>query len=202
MKNIPQFIAKYRKQVIDGCDGQGLFPSVCMAQMMLEGGGNKTQYGEFGLSQLAYKYNNYGGIKKWAGYTGKSVEFKTAEETPAGKVYYIYSYFCVFTDVTDFVKWRTIFLKRNARYAKAGVFDAKTPLQQITALKNAGYATDVKYVSKIMSIINQYKLTTLDDELKKKLLAVNNVLSPNVSPLWSNIFTRLFFPVDSTKNVQ
>ena len=202
MKNIPKFIATYRKQVIDGCDGQGLFPSVCMAQMMLEGGGNLTQLGEFGLSTLAYKYNNYGGIKKWTGFTGATVKMKTGEETKTGKVYFIYSDFCVFKDVTDFIKWRTIFLKRNGRYAKAGVFDAKTPTEQITALKNAGYATDVKYVSKIMSIINQYKLTTLDDELKKKLLALNNIVNPNVSPLWSNIFTRLFFPVDSTKNVQ
>ena len=170
MKNIPQFIAKYRKQVVDGCDGQGLFPSVCMAQMMLEGGGYKIQLGNFGLSTLAYKYNNYGGIKKWAGFTGATVKMKTGEETKTGKVYFIYSDFCVFKDVTDFIKWRNVFIKRNARYKNSGVFIAKTPLEQITALKNAGYATDVKYVSKIMSIINQYNLSTLDDELKKKCL--------------------------------
>lgn len=173
-----------------------------MAQMMLEGGGSTNQYGDFGLSLLAYKYNNYGGIKKWSGYTGSSVAMKTGEETKAGKTYMITADFCVFSDVTDFIKWRTVFLKRNSRYYKNGVFSAVTPLAQITALKNAGYATDTKYVSKIMSIVNQYKLSSLDERLKKKL---NPVSTSPVGGSRLNLFQYLmniFNPIDSAKNAQ
>jgi N-acetylmuramoyl-L-alanine amidase CwlA len=45
-------------------------------------------------------------------------------------------------------------------YAKAK--EAKTPKDFIVALKNAGYATDLKYVDKVMNIIKKYNLEKYD----------------------------------------
>ena len=53
-------------------------------------------------------------------------------------------------------------LKENQRYTNAGVFTASTPEAQAQALKNAGYATDPNYVSKLTGIINNYNLKVYD----------------------------------------
>lgn len=168
MTNLDKFIKLYQDDIVDSCLGTGLFPSVCLTQMILEGGGNTVKLGEFGLSTLAYKYNNYGGIKAWAGYTGKTVKMPT-KEVINGKTITVTATFCHFESVKDFVKWRTIFLKRNSRYKKYGVFSAETPIKQFQALKAAGYATDPNYVASLTRIYNQYNLRKLDELLKKKV---------------------------------
>lgn len=58
-------------------------------------------------------------------------------------------------------------LLKKPRYVRAGVLTATTPLQYATALKNAGYATDPKYVEKIMNIVNKYNLTKYDVQVNK-----------------------------------
>jgi mannosyl-glycoprotein endo-beta-N-acetylglucosaminidase/stage II sporulation protein P len=52
---------------------------------------------------------------------------------------------------TDYIR----FLKTNPRYTNAGVFTAKTPQEQIEAIKRAGYATAPNYVELVMGIINK-----------------------------------------------
>lgn len=47
------------------------------------------------------------------------------------------------------------FIEENSRYRKAGAFDhAGDPYGYITALKNAGYATDPNYIAKVSTLIN------------------------------------------------
>ncbi len=166
MKNVQQFIDKYKDGIADALKGTGLFPSVLMAQLIQESSG---QYGDYGLSYLAHKYHNYGGIKHGSWYPHDKVKMRTGEETKAGVKYTIYANFIVCKDFLDFVKWRVVFLKKNSRYKTFGVFDAATPLQQIQALKNAGYATDTQYVSRVAAHVTTYNLTQLDEVLKKKV---------------------------------
>ncbi len=195
MKNIKKFIELNRADIVSACVGTGLFPSVLMGQLIQESSGD---YGEYGLSGLAYKYNNYAGIKAWGGYTGKRVKLKTGEQTTAGKSYTIYADFCFFEDFKDFLKWRTVFLKKNRTYSTNGVFTAKTPYEQIVALKKAGYATDVNYVSRVYSHITVNGLMSLDVDLKKKSEPV--LENPIQSTSWfSRIMQTFSLVVDSAQ---
>ncbi|WP_025146176.1 glucosaminidase domain-containing protein [Pedobacter jeongneungensis] len=198
MKNIKKFLELNGADIVSACVGTGLFPSVLMGQLIQESSG---QYGDYGLSYLAYKYNNYGGIKKWSGYSGSSVKMKTGEDTKNGVPYVIQADFCVFSDFKDFLKWRTIFLKRNRGYDKAGVFNAKMPYEQIVALKKAGYATDVQYVSRVYSQITTYNLTKLDDELKKKLIPKLEapLLTASSSGWFKTLLQTFSLTIDTTK---
>lgn len=166
MKNVQKFIDLHKDAIADALKGTGLFPSVLMAQLIQESSGS---YGEYGLSYLAYKYHNYGGIKFWSGYTGDKVKMRTGEETSGGKKYNIYADFIVCKDFIDFVKWRVVFLTKNGRYQKFGVFSAATPELQIAALKNAGYATDTQYIARVSAHLRTHNLYQLDEVLKKKV---------------------------------
>lgn len=70
------FINKYADWVISSTFGTGIFPSVKMAQMIIESGNSAGIAGE---SSLAKKYNNYFGIKADSSWKGKSVNLATGE---------------------------------------------------------------------------------------------------------------------------
>ncbi|MED1954600.1 glycoside hydrolase family 73 protein [Brevibacillus centrosporus] len=53
-------------------------------------------------------------------------------------------------------------LLKKDRYVNSGVWKAKTPREYAEALKRGGYATDPNYVTNIMKIVDQYKLTRFD----------------------------------------
>lgn len=55
-------------------------------------------------------------------------------------------------------------LLKKPRYVRAGVWQANTPRAFAEALHRAGYATDPRYVDKIMAIVNQYGLTRFDSK--------------------------------------
>jgi N-acetylmuramoyl-L-alanine amidase len=188
MTNGTKFLTLFKADIVASCVGTGLFPSVMFCQMVLEGSGNKVKLGEYSLSSLAYNYNNFGGIKSWAGYTGKTVVFNT-NEVVNGKTITIKASFCHFTSIADFCKWRTVFLTKNSRYTKYGVFKAKTPYEQMVALKKAGYATDPDYVNKLMNVYNTYGLVSLDAELKKKIEPIKEVFNNSVLQDILNLFT-------------
>ncbi|PZR20407.1 MAG: peptidoglycan hydrolase, partial [Azospira oryzae] len=59
---------------------------------------------------------------------------------------------------------RIEFLKKNQRYAKAGVFTAKSPEDQADALKLAKYATDPNYNTVLKNLISRLNLEDLDAE--------------------------------------
>ena len=152
------FIAKYSNAVINACIGTAIFPSVKMAQMALETG--------WGRSIPA---NNAFGIKasgaKSPYWKGDVYNSKT-KEVYNGKTVTITDGFRAYKSVQDSIADHNYFLETNPRYTRAGVFSAATPEDQARALKAAGYATDPNYAEKLISIINEYDLKTLD--LKKK----------------------------------
>ena len=53
-------------------------------------------------------------------------------------------------------------MKNNSRYPDAGVFSAKTPLDQVKAIASAGYATESDYVSVTMQVVKDNNLTQYD----------------------------------------
>jgi len=149
--------------VIKAAKGTGLFPSLFMAQAILESGN--------GQSSLAKNYNNHFGIKASKAWKGKVVRLNTREVFD-GREVYIQDGFRWYENVQDSFKDRVKFLQENARYRSNGVFDAKSPEEQADALQRAGYATDPNYASTLKSIISANNLKELDliSDKKKDLL--------------------------------
>ena len=157
--NRSEYINRYKDIVTNSTTGTGLFPSVMMAQAILESGNGNTS--------LASQYNNHFGVKAGYNWQGQKVNMQT-REVVAGNSLMIGDYFRVYANASDSFNDRNHMLASNANYSKAGVFSAATPEQQAIALQNAGYATDPNYASILISLINQHNLKALDTVVKKK----------------------------------
>lgn len=148
-----EFIDKYSNDVIDATCGTNLFPSVKMAQMIIESADGN---GVAGNSITFTQANNAFGIKQGIGWNGPVKSFSTPNDANAVSVFRVYP------SIKDSIIDHTYFLENNSRYKNAGVFDAKTPEEQIIAIANAGYAESPTYASAIIKIINDYNLKDLD----------------------------------------
>ncbi len=138
--------------------GTGLFPSVMMAQAILESGN--------GESLLAKNYNNHFGIKASPSWRGKRVNLAT-EEVSSGLAYHTDADFRVYDSAEDSFTDRNKILLENPAYNQAGVFKAVSPEQQAMALQVAGYASDLNYSSLLINIIDHNNLTELDREAER-----------------------------------
>lgn len=153
-----EYVQKFRNVVLEAVKGTGLFPSLTMAQAILE---SSDRSGVPGNSSLARIHNNHFGIKADKAWIGPKVNLKTREVIDGSEVV-IGDYFRVYEDPTQSFRDRVAFLKRNQRYTKAGVFTAKTPGEQAEALQKAGYATDPNYASILKKLIGSLDLEELD----------------------------------------
>jgi flagellum-specific peptidoglycan hydrolase FlgJ len=139
-----EFVSKYGGQAKAAANGSGIFLETILGQAILESSSGK--------STLSSKYNNYFGIKANSAWKGRSVNMKTREVFNGNSVN-INSNFRVYDSFFDSAKDYINFLKVNPRYTKAGVFKARTYVQQIQAIKDAGYATGLNYVSAVVGIV-------------------------------------------------
>lgn len=154
------FIAKHRKDVIEATIGTPIFPSVKMAQMIIE---SSDKYGVAGNGITARLANNYFGIKANSAWTGEKMAFSTPNDGQP------VNYFRVYPSAKDSVQDHTKFLQVNPRYS--AVFTATTPVDQLIAIEKAGYAEGAGYAAKLAKIISDYGLEELDREaveIKKK----------------------------------
>ena len=152
-----KFINDTADIVISACKNMPLFPSVCMAQLILESGWGKHHAGGA---------NNYFGIKA----TGKTTPYWTGESTKAdtlevinGKTIKIKDGFRKYANMEQSIKDRNHLLTMNKRYAKA--LTMTTAEEQIKEIHRAGYATDPQYSFKIINMIYKYKLKKLDEKI-------------------------------------
>lgn len=154
------FIYQNSGAVIQSVRGSGFFPSVKMAQMIIESSG-KDEKGVFtiGRGLAVRKANNYFGIKADTNWKGKKVALNTPKD---GKPV---SYFRVYPTVQDSLNDHTAFLLKNPRYTKHGVFQAKSPQEQALALQKAGYSESPTYANALLKIIKAYGLERLDKGL-------------------------------------
>ena len=146
----------------------GIFASVSAAQMILESG--------YVTTDLAQNANNCFGMKcnlsgnTWPGSTwdGKSkYTKKTGEQKPDGTSYTVTADFRKYPCIEDSIADHSAYIlgaKNGSALRYAGVTKAKDYKEQITIIKNGGYATDVNYVSKVCSIIERYGLNKYDCE--------------------------------------
>ena len=144
----------------------GILASVTAAQFILESG--------YGQTELAQAANNCFGMKKslsgntWAGSTwdGKSIYTKkTQEDDGKGNLYTITADFRKYPCVEDSIGDHSAYLlgaKNGSALRYAGLKGERDYKKAIKIIKDGGYATDTKYVSKICSIIERWNLTALD----------------------------------------
>jgi hypothetical protein len=149
------FIIKYGPRIVNASRRSGLLPSVVAAQMALE-----TGWGEHITA------NNAFGIKAAKG--DPSVSASTLEFT-GGKMAAMDQDFREYNSVDESIVDHGMFLRKNPRYEKAGVFRAKNPSQQAEAIHKAGYATDPDYSTKLISIIKKHGLEQLDADSPDRL---------------------------------
>lgn len=153
MSKQTDFINKHSSAVIQSTKGTKLFPSVKMAQMIIESG--------WGGSANARLANNYFGIKKGVGWNGPTIWLNTPRDANPR------SEFRKYPSAAASIKDHSDFLIKNKRYTTAGVFEARTPEDQIRALVKGKYAESSNYFNALMDIINQNNLKSLDTQVNK-----------------------------------
>lgn len=112
----------------------------------------------WGKSLLASKYFNYFGLKCGSSWTGKSVNLKTKEEYKAGQLTTIKDNFRAYSSIGLGIKGYFEFIK-NKRYSNLKT--ANNPRQYLEYIKADAYATDSKYVNKVMKVVDNYVLPCL-----------------------------------------
>lgn len=129
----------------------GLYASVMLAQAALESGYGKSPSGDY----------NYFGIKCF----NSNCKYLQTREVYGGVSKVIRDGFQNFESKEAGWEGYAMFIwGKGAAVDYTGASKAKSPTPQaaITAIKNAGYATDPNYIPMIMSIINTYDLTKYD----------------------------------------
>jgi flagellum-specific peptidoglycan hydrolase FlgJ len=153
-----KFIGTVLEGAVKNYDIYKIYPSVTIAQAILESG--------WGKSDKAIKYNNLFGVKADKSWQGKTVRL-SSKEWIGGRMISITSTWRVYNSLKDSIIDHGKFLYTRPWYANAGVFKAKNYVEQITAIKKGGYCTDPNYVSKVCRIINQYNLWKYDSNGKR-----------------------------------
>jgi len=151
-----QFIKKYYPIAEKLTAGTNIFPSVMLAQAIIESSGRVDGVWLVGQSLLSRAANNYFGIKDSAGWKGQTISLKTGEFLNGQKVT-VTGVFRKYATVEDSFRDYINFLQVNPRYKTAGVFTAKTPQEQTAALQKAGYATDPNYSKLLNAVMEGFK---------------------------------------------
>lgn len=172
-----------------------ILASVSAAQFILESG--------YGKSELAQNANNMFGMKaglsnnNWSGSTwdGKSrYTMKTGEEYQVGIYTTIVADFRIYNSVEDSVADHSAYLlgaKRGSSLRYNGLAGEKDYKKAIQIIKNGGYATDSKYVSKICNIIERFNLTQYDVVNTKKVIYRVQVGAYNIKGNAENMLKRV-----------
>lgn len=140
-----QYFDRYKGLAIDQMKRYHIPASITLAQGVFESGAGK--------SRLALKSNNHFGIKCHNSWTGGRVY--AADDTPN-------DCFRRYNNVRESYEDHSLFLVKGQRYQ--GLFRLKTTDYKGWAhgLKKAGYATNPKYASQLIEIIQLYKLYQYD----------------------------------------
>lgn len=162
-----EFIAKLAPFAVQlRLEGSPLFPSVRLAQNLLETGGKIPSW------------NNLGGIKVGSGkpnewWDGSSVN-KATWEVINGQRVNTAANFRAYKSVYHFYKDQDL-LFALSRYER--VRNAKTPEEQAAMLQICGYATDPAYPGKLMALINAHDLKKYDAEVDNVIKALEDKIT-------------------------
>jgi flagellum-specific peptidoglycan hydrolase FlgJ len=182
-----EFIKKYSNDVILATQGTPIFPSVKMAQFIIESANSK---GESGKGITFVKANNGFGIKADKNYKGAKMAFNTPKDGQP------INYFRVYAAPIDSIRDHSKFLLENKRYRNAGAFTATTPEDQVKAIAAAGYAEGKNYATTLIALINAYNLKALD---KQKASPQSPKTSNNAALLFILAAAAIYYVADQNK---
>ncbi len=157
--NLKAFIEKYADAALAAGKKEGVPYDAMLAQIAHESG--------IPLSELAARYNNFGGIK----FTG------TGESTPPMRTFeegqgYIMARFRAFPTAEEGIQQQAKFFTENSRYKNALNYP-RNPERFIQEVAKAGYATDSLYAQKVIVMLKN---------VQKILVELNKPLSKDVQP--------------------
>ena len=113
----------------------------------------------WGSSMLATQGHNLFGVKADKSWKGNTINLRTREFLN-GRWCFVNALWRKYPSWLGGFNDHAEFLHNNKRYEKA--FLAKSVEEFIVEIANAGYATDPLYASKIISIIKEHQLKSLD----------------------------------------
>ena len=152
------YIEKYKNIAKDDMQQYGIPASIILGQGILESGA--------GTGPLSAKANNHFGIKCHEEWTGPSVRYNDDVENECFRKY---------KDPSESYRDHSLFLITRAHYSSLFKLDKTDYKSWAKGLKNAGYATDIAYPTKLIAIIERYHLQKFDSEvLGNDYVASNN----------------------------
>ncbi|MBU2995348.1 glucosaminidase domain-containing protein [Cellulophaga baltica] len=145
INSVEEYIATFAEIAQFEMKAYGIPASITLAQGILESGA--------GRSTLVKKTNNHFGIKCHTGWKG---DYDFHDDDEKGECFRKYNHpMYSFRDHSEF-------LSSRARYSFLFDLDNDDYRNWAKGLKQAGYATDRKYPSKLISFIEQYQLYKYD----------------------------------------
>lgn len=129
-------------------DAHGIPYGFTIAQAALESGWCTSR-----LSRAAF---NLFGVKADPSWHGDTVLLPTKEQDKHGVAHTEMAKWRRYKTWAECLEDRAKFFTENKRYHKA--FEHKDSIGFAQAVADAGYATDIHYAHKLISVINQYKL--------------------------------------------
>jgi flagellum-specific peptidoglycan hydrolase FlgJ len=140
------YIEKYNKVAQSNKNKYGIPASIILGQAILESGS--------GTGPLCVQANNHFGIKCHKDWNGPSISF---DDDAVGECFRKYD------NPFDSFRDHALFLTTGSRYAPLFILDKKDYRAWAKGLKEAGYATDSLYPTKLIGIIERFQLYKYDD---------------------------------------
>ena len=147
-QSVDEYIAYFKPIAQNNMKQYGIPASIILAQGILESGAGK--------GRLAIQANNHFGIKCHKGWTGESIKH---DDDAAQECFRKYD------DAADSYRDHALFLTGRSRYDFLFELENGDYEAWANGLKNAGYATDPKYPSKLIGIIERFGLSEFDKEV-------------------------------------
>ena len=154
------YIERYKQVALQSERDYGVPASITLAQGLLES--------YVGQSKMAVEANNHFGIKAYSrGWKGATVLCDDdAKNEP----------FCKFGSVAEGYEYHSTFLRDNPRYASLFKLDVRDYESWAHGLKACGYATNPKYGTMLVNLIETHHLDVYDILKNKKVTTAHRTL--------------------------
>jgi flagellum-specific peptidoglycan hydrolase FlgJ len=144
-KGAELYIKTYSSVAKSEMNKYGIPASITLAQGLLESG--------MGIGYLAKNANNHFGIKCHKNWEGDRIYYDDDEKGECFRVY---------TNSLESYYDHSIFLNNRSRYKFLFELNSNDYKGWAKGLKKAGYATDPKYSTKLINLIERYNLSRFD----------------------------------------
>jgi flagellum-specific peptidoglycan hydrolase FlgJ len=164
-EEVKLYIDNFKETAKNNMKQHGIPASITLAQGILESGAGK--------GKLAQTANNHFGIKCHTGWSGETVNHDDDADQECFRKY---------NHASESYRDHSLFLTSRTRYSKLFKLNKGDYKSWAKGLKEAGYATDVKYPDKFIGLIERYELYKYDNEVLNEdsgMVTNNEVLASN-----------------------